>query len=218
MSLMRKHAAFTLVELLAVVAVLGVLATFLLPALGSVRMHASSSVSGSNLRQIYTAMYLYANDHGGALPGPVYSGQGPRFDTRSNVSLSAKLEPYLNAEYQSERYGYSKIFAYPAWEENTPDPTGPSYQVLRSPLEDKSLAPLGVNTSAPNNIRGPMSVYELAAHELAGRHWIYEIDQQHPWVAGAGWASRLPPNPVHGDHRNVLMVDGAVIAVSLEEF
>ncbi len=60
------RAGFTLVELLAVVAIIAVLAGLLLPALGKVRSAAHASRCVSNLRQFGLATQLYWDDHGRA--------------------------------------------------------------------------------------------------------------------------------------------------------
>lgn len=60
---MRANRAFTLIELLTVIAIIGILAAILIPVVGSVRESAKSSVCQSNLRQWHTALMLYANDN-----------------------------------------------------------------------------------------------------------------------------------------------------------
>ncbi|WP_309380656.1 prepilin-type N-terminal cleavage/methylation domain-containing protein [Cerasicoccus frondis] len=56
--------AFTLVELLAVIAVLAILGTLLLPAISSVKGNANQATCASNMRQIGLALQLHVNDHG----------------------------------------------------------------------------------------------------------------------------------------------------------
>jgi prepilin-type N-terminal cleavage/methylation domain-containing protein len=61
--------AFTLVELLVVIAVIGILAALLLPALERSKLSAQRSVCVNNLKQVGVAIKMYASDHDDTLPG-----------------------------------------------------------------------------------------------------------------------------------------------------
>ncbi|MDR1284472.1 MAG: type II secretion system GspH family protein [Opitutaceae bacterium] len=63
-----RHGAFTLVELLVVIVIIGVLAGIIIPAVAAARMVAKRAACISNLRQIGTGLLLYANDHKDNLP------------------------------------------------------------------------------------------------------------------------------------------------------
>ncbi len=65
MRIARTQSAFTLVELLVVVAIIGLLLTILVPALGKARELARGAVCSSNLHQLALANATYTNDHGG---------------------------------------------------------------------------------------------------------------------------------------------------------
>ena len=60
--------AFTLVELLVVIAVIAILAALLLPAVARAKEHARRTACRSNLGQINLAFHAYADDHRDALP------------------------------------------------------------------------------------------------------------------------------------------------------
>jgi prepilin-type N-terminal cleavage/methylation domain-containing protein/prepilin-type processing-associated H-X9-DG protein len=63
-----SHKGFTIIELLAVIAVIGILAAILISAIGSIRENAKISQSTSNLRQMGTYVNLYSMANGGELP------------------------------------------------------------------------------------------------------------------------------------------------------
>jgi prepilin-type N-terminal cleavage/methylation domain-containing protein/prepilin-type processing-associated H-X9-DG protein len=62
--------AFTLVELLVVLAVIGILAGLLLPALARAKEKARQMSCGSNLKQLATAFSVYHADFGDLFPAP----------------------------------------------------------------------------------------------------------------------------------------------------
>jgi prepilin-type N-terminal cleavage/methylation domain-containing protein len=65
---MRRPRAFTLIELLVVISIIAILLAILLPALISAREQARAVACRSNLKQLCTAMIMYANDNHGAFP------------------------------------------------------------------------------------------------------------------------------------------------------
>src|SRR5439155_18566221 len=70
---LRKSRAFTLVELLVVIGIIGVLVGILLPALGKARDTAQTLKCLSNRRTLAAAFHMYANEHKGWLPYPTTS-------------------------------------------------------------------------------------------------------------------------------------------------
>jgi len=62
----RVH--FTLIELLVVVAIIAVLASLLLPALGAARARAKATSCSNIERQIGTSVFIFADEHDGYLP------------------------------------------------------------------------------------------------------------------------------------------------------
>ncbi|MDG1302324.1 MAG: prepilin-type N-terminal cleavage/methylation domain-containing protein [Opitutae bacterium] len=94
---LRRGAAFTLIELLTVIAVIGILAAILIPAIGKVKERANETKCVSNLRQIGLAMKIHAGENHGNLPMP-YSQSGPK----GEVIWFDYLLPYMNVEYEGK--------------------------------------------------------------------------------------------------------------------
>jgi prepilin-type N-terminal cleavage/methylation domain-containing protein len=71
---MRKHSAFTLVELLVVIGIISVLVALLLPALTQARRQAKLVACASNLRQLGIVLTDYASSNRGFTPCCYYWG------------------------------------------------------------------------------------------------------------------------------------------------
>lgn len=65
-----RAAAFTLIELLTVIAILGILLALLLPATGAALDRAKRAADGANAREILKGALIYAQDNDGRLPDP----------------------------------------------------------------------------------------------------------------------------------------------------
>lgn len=92
--LRRRHAAFTLVELLVVVGIIAVLVAILLPALSRARQAANSIACQSNLRQIGLALLLYTDGNKGKYPYCQNSSGNQWFPALSAVLTGQDGAPY----------------------------------------------------------------------------------------------------------------------------
>jgi len=63
-----KKQKFSLIELLVVIAIIGILSSFILPALSQARKKAQSSVCQNKLKQTTTAAFIYADDNDNYAP------------------------------------------------------------------------------------------------------------------------------------------------------
>lgn len=89
----RRHArAFTLLELLTVLAVIAVLVGILVPVVGAVRGRARAAVSASNLRQLAGAAHAYVADNRGYFPPGMSHDNLTRWHG-ARSSLSAPFDP-----------------------------------------------------------------------------------------------------------------------------
>lgn len=89
-----RHAGFTLVELLVVIAVMALLAALLLPALAAAKAKARSARCQSNLRQIGMALVMYVHDHG-KYPGGILYEHGRLWEFHHGVNWSDPIDRYL---------------------------------------------------------------------------------------------------------------------------
>lgn len=106
--LMRQ--AFSLVELLVVIAVIGVLALIVIPVVDSVRISSRESAGVSNIRQIGVVTSLYAAEHHGELPVG-YRQSSPSTDF--SVTLSGQIDGQGMAYYQRVGVPRAEIFKDP---------------------------------------------------------------------------------------------------------
>lgn len=111
-----RPAAFTLLEILLVVAIAGVLAALLLPALGKMKSSGNRLKCLANLRQIGAAFSQYAADHDGrVVKARDYSGwvEGP--DGGWPESWVSNLSPYLTdgRKYEGTPETTSRAFQCP---------------------------------------------------------------------------------------------------------
>lgn len=92
-----SRGAFTLIELLTVIAIIGILAAILIPVVGAVRESARNVNCISNLRQISTGIVAAADDYNGRFPPSLavfdQVGSHPQPHLQG---LMAAIEPYLN--------------------------------------------------------------------------------------------------------------------------
>lgn len=93
----NSHSAFTLLELLVVIAVISVLAGLLVPALISAKAKVRSVHCKNNLKQLGIAMRIYADDNSERYPRIKDSaGTVEREKSPENSAVRKLLEPFLD--------------------------------------------------------------------------------------------------------------------------
>jgi prepilin-type N-terminal cleavage/methylation domain-containing protein/prepilin-type processing-associated H-X9-DG protein len=105
----RRAAAFSLIELLVVVAIIGVLLALLLPAVQKAREAASRTVCTNNLKQIGIALHAYHNVHHTFPPGGI-EWRPPRNLTNRQLAWCVFLLPYLEQDTVYKKLNLAKPF------------------------------------------------------------------------------------------------------------
>ncbi len=95
--------AFTLVELLLVIAILGILAALLLPALSGAKAHARSTACENRLRQMGLALHMYVHENQGKYPYLLYSSL-PMPEDLAVAHWFGKLFPYYPVHWTNRAY------------------------------------------------------------------------------------------------------------------
>lgn len=99
----QKHTAFTLTELLVVIAVIGILAALLLPSLSSARAKARRTTCLNNLRQINLGVHQYSDDSSDTSPSSRLATNGIFIDYKNLI------QGYVGREGPED-----KLFACPS--------------------------------------------------------------------------------------------------------
>lgn len=147
--------AFTLIELLTVIAIIGILAAIVIPTVGSVRQTAQASVCLSNVRQIALAATIYANDNRGRLPDA---------GTDTDPLWTRTLSTYINVPASQK----ASIFvcpgaAIPVEESTNPyGPTNPTGEIVLTYGMHSGLMPRGQTALLVNQVKRPSEVILVA--------------------------------------------------------
>jgi len=119
-SFRSRWRAFTLFELLVVIAVIGILAALLLPTLSRAKSSAKSAACKNNLRQQGLALIMYVDDYG-KYPGNTAYFQGNRFLSFAGTGMIwlkayfiARYSASVGVPYDSRWPNYRDVFDCPA--------------------------------------------------------------------------------------------------------
>jgi prepilin-type N-terminal cleavage/methylation domain-containing protein/prepilin-type processing-associated H-X9-DG protein len=120
------RAAFTLVELLVVITIIGILIALLLPAVQSARESARAAGCSNNLHQMGIAVQHYNQNHSGYFPpgspGSVRHGLFTYLlpyleldNVYNDLELIKRPDPSFNPHNESHRYTYLSIYRCPSF-------------------------------------------------------------------------------------------------------
>jgi len=117
--------AFTLVELITVIAIVAILTSLILGGITRMNETSKSAKCSSNLRQLAQATFQYAQDNDGQVPPSVYN---PDPTAGGGSTWSARLDPYLPKPIPGNKSRESPYFCPSArrpgeWANSSPDYT-----------------------------------------------------------------------------------------------
>lgn len=197
-----KNSAFTLVELLVVVAIIGVLVGLLLPAVQAARESGRRTACANNLRQLGLALHHF-HDHAGAFPsgwsGAASTAAGDEHD-QPGWGWGSRLLPQLEAGPIHDRIN----FKVPLFDPEGSDPQRSVRETIIATFVCPSDLP------GPTESRGVFDVGQEDGHSEDGHdHAPHPVDggelatlcraAKANYVGMFGWERSLDDDPAAGD-------------------
>ena len=217
---------FTLVELLIVIAVIGVLAALILPALAQAKEKGGSVRCVSNLRQLATGCIMYADDNEDALPWQ----QRRHWITPANPVVPCNYTDPTASNFLTNAYWF--VSAYVERNDGLWQcPSAPEDKAIATPGDTSPLIgymgnmfTIGV-TASPLPIQPDILPKRLTALVNPDRAKLFAdvgLNWQAVWVGSAYSLPSFPtpviPVPVHRKSLNAVAADGHAEQVTQQEF
>lgn len=201
-----RHGAFTLIELLTVIAIIGILAAIIIPVTGKVRARARTTQCLSNVRQIAMANVLFANENKGVFlvrfTAQLPNGQFIAPDwARNDGNWHKALARYMSVDKVSAR---SRFIC-------------PSAEMTDAQINSGNETSYNVSTwlsNAPAYGRASAMTRPVV---MVADSYVGNYDGTYPWNVRSGghWAGRFQAfRHNDGKRRNVGMTDGSARTLS----
>ena len=209
----RRRAAFTLVELLVALAIVGIISALALAGFGIASASADRSKAMGNMRAIGSAIPAYAADHNGSLPGPLWPGQLPELDPARSGRMVRELAPYLGIETPSQPETIG-LFVPPAYRKAM---GAAALATSRTFVMNMAVVDGAATLNPWGSLAGAAASSPLRLAMVPPSAWAFsDADRLHPRVSGAPWSANTPAEPVHGK-RMAWFFNGSVVQVDTAE-
>ncbi len=217
---LKKNSAFTLIEMLVVLAVLIILAMFIVFGMNYARDQVGVTKCLSNLRQVHAALMLYVQDNNGMMPGPLTGAMTPYFKLSNKGvptanQMAGYLAPYLDVPMpvMPGDGAFNYYLSCPAHLASMSAAERKSPNIIRSygiPLATSDY-PFGYTAGGTPSAE-PKNYHAYVTTHSASRTWMMRDDDQalHP----GNTQFNLEPN--HKTGRNYLYFDGSARFLTFE--
>lgn len=213
----HRHAGFSLIELLVVVAIIAAIAGLLLPAVKLARTASVRMVCASNLRQLGMGFSAYGDDNEGAIPNIYNLTASPRLTWQDHLIPYLELASTATDIVDAPKAG-NTVVVCPAYRSTTPLV---SYARLGYAMNKYLASGVPGHTYDNNRIDppadwahdGPVVTFTLGRIAYASRRMLigdgYDFGSVYSWIPPLG-----PPFHRHGGCMNSLFCDLRVDAIS----
>jgi prepilin-type processing-associated H-X9-DG protein/prepilin-type N-terminal cleavage/methylation domain-containing protein len=210
--------AFTLIELLTVIVIIGILAAIIIPTVSKIRESSHRAVCSGNLRQIGTALLLYTQDHKNKLPacadvwgvGSQYQMWGYKIWTYAGYPLESFNPVDHTNDFHTRESKVRNIFHCPATRSKGPDT--PRYS--NDPAARPNIANLhsyGLNSGPVDwNDNDAWWIKEIPVANVRNPALCAMVTESSFVIGGSTGFLLLNGMLPHNDGANVLFYDGHV--------
>ncbi|MGZ0655474.1 prepilin-type N-terminal cleavage/methylation domain-containing protein [Coraliomargarita sp. W4R53] len=205
------QAAFTLIELLTVIAVIAILAAILIPAVGVARDRANSSKSVSNLRQIGNAVALFTNQSKGIFP--LLNRKFTDVDSVSQYFWAQALEEEV-LEWDRTKSGKHPMFDDPTAQKShgISDYGGSTYIFLDANPNNTNRSTAGFNVNSLLNPAQTLVVCTAYAENTGNASWYIQGN----FATGSN-PTNIPEARLNDEQVGVVFADGHTELLSREK-
>lgn len=238
----RSHQAFTLIEMLVVIAIIALLAAFLVPAISSARKKADSGVCRNGLKNLATAVVSFSTDREDWLPpGPpgsvrissgvysngltrgqraVYANETAAGGTKFSVQqLAYHLTRYLDLDLPGASFKDSPtlrcVSAWKSADKSLQNKTNLiSYAVSQRKLYKQTVEGADRTAFGDATKAGPMKFTQATDIVKGSELWMLtDADRQNEPLHTPN--TELLEKPAHGASRNVVYFDSHIDSVKI---